>query len=182
MTIIELKTLLKEMIEEFSDLYPEFKNNSYTIRFNNNKTSFLGRIHKISDNYFSGGHYEIEINKVYTNMVEIDDIKNTLLHELIHSLPLCMNHGKHWKIQAAKASVRGYDIQRVSTRNAYTDMYNKQRREKKQNAKYTVYCEHCGRTWNYVKMCKIIRSVMNGSTNYFCPTCQNHNLKLKINH
>lgn len=183
MTIEQLRSLLNEMIEEFSDLYPEFKNNSYTIRFNNNATTFLGKIRKTGNSFIStGGCFEIIVNKVYTDMVDIDDVRNTLLHELIHSLPYCMNHGPDWKRQAAKARVRGYTITRVSGKNAYTEMYNKKRKEKKQNAKYTVYCDKCGEQWNYQRTCKVIKSVARNETRYSCPKCNNHNLKLKVNH
>ena len=64
----------------------------------------------------SGGldyDYVIRLSK-YTLANSERSLRNTLLHELIHTVPDGFNHGREWKKWAAYASERlGYHIQRL---------------------------------------------------------------------
>ena len=46
--------------------------------------------------------YEISLNRcMLLSKVPEQEVKNTIAHELLHTCPECMNHGKKWKAAAA---------------------------------------------------------------------------------
>ena len=78
-------------------------------------------------------------------VMELEDnlIKNTIMHELIHCMPYCNNHGEEFKKYANLINVNlGYEISRVG---------NKKEDFKKSNIeyddkicyKYKIICKHC---------------------------------------
>lgn len=90
--------------------------------------------------------HEITISKWVMELNE-DIICNTIIHELIHCLPGCNNHGENFKKIAKYISSRtDYEIQR--TGNAQEDHiksnkdYEKPKR-KIQEYKYKVICQKC---------------------------------------
>lgn len=70
---------------------------------------------------------------------------NTIIHELLHTCPGCMNHGKQWKTWAEKVrKTYGYNIKRTSDndeKEVTTGNLNYNARE----YKYFVYCKKCGK-------------------------------------
>ena len=61
--------------------------------------------------------YTIEINSILLNE-EVPEwaLYETILHELLHTLPGCMNHGSKWRKYAAIVNRRlGYNIKPLST-------------------------------------------------------------------
>ena len=93
-----------------------------------------------------GGKYYIQINVTLLDDRNGEDgLINTLLHELLHTCPGCMNHGPNWKFYAEKVRRNyGYDIKRTSDneeKEVTTGNLNFKRRE----YKYFLYCEKCGK-------------------------------------
>ena len=89
--------------------------------------------------------HSIEISKWVLELND-DIIKNTIMHELIHCLPYCNNHGKEFKKYAEFINEKlGYEIQRLG---------NKEKDYEKSNIvfdksdeveyKYKVRCKECG--------------------------------------
>ena len=87
--------------------------------------------------------HNIEISKWLMDLND-DIIKNTIIHEIIHCLPDCNNHGKEFKRYSKLINERlGYNISRLG---------NKEEDYKKSNLyfkpeekiKYTIVCENCG--------------------------------------
>lgn len=89
--------------------------------------------------------HNIEISKWVFELND-DIIKNTIMHELIHCLPYCNNHGKEFKKYAELINEKlGYEIQRLG---------NKEKDYEKSNIvfdksdeveyKYKVRCKECG--------------------------------------
>ena len=74
-----------------------------------------------------------------------DGLINTILHELLHTCPNCMNHGKEWKKWAAKIKrFYGYNIKRTSDfddKDVITGNFN----ERITEYKYLIYCQKCGK-------------------------------------
>lgn len=65
------------------------------------------------DSSESGYDYVIRLSK-YTLANSERSLRNTIYHELIHTVPGCLNHRKEWKKWAAYVSEQlGYHIQRV---------------------------------------------------------------------
>lgn len=80
--------------------------------------------------------YQIEINN---QLLEADKKKamNTMVHEILHTVRGCMNHGSTWARHANTMNVKfGYDISRTSS-------YEKLGIEAPK-AKFTVKCKGCG--------------------------------------
>ena len=92
------------------------------------------------------GKYYIQINVTLLDERNGEDgLINTILHELLHTCPDCMNHGAQWKFWAEKVrKAYGYNIKRTSDndeKEVTTGNLNYHQRE----YKYHVYCEKCGK-------------------------------------
>ena len=87
--------------------------------------------------------HHIEISKW---VMQLDDktIKNTIMHELIHCIPLCNNHAAEFKKYASYINQKlGYEIKRVGNRE---EDYAKNNLvyEEKQDYNYKIICQKCG--------------------------------------
>ena len=83
---------------------------NYTLEINNKALKRLGRCEAKGRN-----NYTIQINEFHNKLSPDTSVMNTLVHELLHSLPNCMNHGEMWKRYANKYnSVYGTTISRLS--------------------------------------------------------------------
>lgn len=133
------------------------------LHFSNTLTS-LGKCKK------TGDLYTIYLSR--HAMQDDNQIKNTLAHELIHTLPSCMNHGKRFHYYgnllekklgisiASKASKQ--ESEKSGIQQAYQD-----------KAKYKVVCSDCGYTIYRQKKSALISS----PHKYRCGKCRG---KLKI--
>ena len=76
--------------------------------------------------------------------LEDDIIKNTIIHELIHCLPYCNNHGEIFKKYAKTFNEKfGYDISRVGNKKKDFEKSNIEFNEN-ENYKYKIICKKCG--------------------------------------
>ena len=92
------------------------------------------------------GKYYIQINVTLLDERNGEDgLINTILHELLHTCPNCMDHGAQWKFWAEKVrKAYGYNIKRTSDndeKEVTTGNLNYHKRE----YKYLVYCKKCGK-------------------------------------
>ena len=79
-------------------------------------------------------------------VMELDNeiIKNTIIHELIHCLPYCNNHGEEFKKYANFINLKlGYKILRVGNKKEDYEKSNI-KYEEVENYKYKVVCRNCG--------------------------------------
>ena len=109
--------------------------------------------------------HTIEISKW---VMELDDniIKNTIIHELIHCLPYCNNHGKEFKKYANIINEKlKYNITRLGNKKEDYKKSNKEYKEE-ENYKYKIKCKKCG----YIYLCKRLKK--NFIKNYRCGKCQ----------
>lgn len=98
--------------------------------------------------------YAIEISLVCSNLNDFE-LKNIVMHELIHTLPGCMNHGAKWKdISRRVNAAYGYNItttadySKIGLDGAVSEpIYN-----------YKVTCESCGQSLYRIKRSKIVRN------------------------
>jgi len=86
--------------------------------------------------------HTIEISKW---VMELDEriIKNTIIHEIIHCMPYCNNHGKQFKEYAKYINNKlGYNISRIGNKQEDFEKSNVKYNEKvKYN--YKIVCEKC---------------------------------------
>ena len=83
-------------------------------------------------------------------LLDDDMILNTLIHELLHSLPNCQDHKFSWKTYAKQIQkMTGINISRLANVEDLTS---------KINYKYIVKCRACGAEWGYARMTKIVKN------------------------
>ena len=119
-------------------------------------------------------HYN-KLSRVYTISISKDFmkicpeyVKNTMMHELIHSINGCMNHGPNFQYVANLVNSKfGYDVHTK----AYYDSYNTYLNNTK-TYKYKVKCSHCGKEWFYEKAGKIVRGIQKNPHSCRCPICK----------
>ncbi len=86
--------------------------------------------------------HHIEVSKW---VLELDDdiIKNTIMHELIHCIPYCNNHGAEFKKYANLINATyGYDISRVGNKKKDFEKSNIEYNDT-ENYKYKIICKQC---------------------------------------
>lgn len=163
----QLMVLFEECKTQLVNLgYIEILNNHYNIYINTKFKSVLGRIGRYLPNYFI-----IEINSRYLDVCTENAIKNTIMHELIHSIQGCMNHGCKWKNIAHQVnSFYGYNVQRTNSYKEYDSVYTPHALP----YKYMIRCKHCNKIWKYKKTTNIIKELQqNNASSLYCPYC-NH--------
>lgn len=82
-------------------------------------------------------------------LMELDEsiIKNTVIHEIIHCLPNCNNHGEHFKKYAKYINQNlGYNISRVGNKKEDYQKSNIEYKEKEQ-FNYHIQCTNCGQSF-----------------------------------
>lgn len=109
--------------------------------------------------------HHIEISKWVMELNE-DIIKNTIIHELIHCMPYCNNHGEHFKKYAKIINEKlGYNISRLGNKELDYKASNLDYEENKPKYRYEIICTGCGQ--------KVLRQRVNKNfaTKYRCGKC-----------
>ena len=175
----------KEKVQEILDelkaigVRVETTVNDYSLDLNERALSRFGRCTKKTR--FGKNRYIIQLNNFH-NLIDTEkDVKNTLAHEIIHSMPNCMNHGEVWKRIALKYSkAYGIDIARTGSYKKY-NQFRKEHEAQKINStgtnikiskyKYAITCTCCGKEWKYQKRSKIVELAYKGKK-LECPYCK----------
>lgn len=103
------------------------------------------------------GTFTIQISSVLLeDSNSICGLKNTIIHELIHTCDGCMNHGNKWKEFADKVNkFYGYSIKRTSSpeeKGVSVDSIKENKRH------YEVTCSDCGNKFIYYRDCKVTKN------------------------
>ncbi|WP_322184361.1 SprT-like domain-containing protein [Neglectibacter caecimuris] len=120
--------------------------------------------------YFQNGRYAVEISAML--LAQPEKLRQTLIHELLHTCPGCRNHGERWKAYAKKAGeALGCSIQRLAPVEGESGPL------RRDPIKYVLECQSCGakiyrsrlskavkQPWRYRCKCggKLKRSVIGG--------------------
>ena len=107
----------------------------------------------------------IEISS-WVMQLNVDIIKNTIMHEIIHCMPYCNNHGEEFKQYAKLINNRlGYNITTVGNRE---EDYKKSNLEFKEQEKYKykIECKTCGQVFYRQRISK------NFTRKYLCGNCK----------
>lgn len=124
-----------------------------------------GQCRKIS------GGYHININIcLFDDQSSVEGLKTTILHELLHSCPGCMNHGEAWKELADKVNERyGYKIKRTTSadeKGVSEEVRSIIHADKE--PKYKIVCTKCGQVIERARMSKLIKH----PENFRCALCK----------
>ncbi len=116
---------------------------------------------------YKTGKYIIELAEAMLTAPQ-EKIRQTLMHEVLHTIRGCHSHGAKWQRCADIVNkTYGYNIKRASTpeENGVTDAsfmeYHRKREylnsdQAAEDSKYLVVCTSCGAKFPRVKMCKIV--------------------------
>ena len=110
--------------------------------------------------------YSININVVLLDEKnDVSGLKNTIIHELLHSCKGCMNHGENWKRLAEKVNrAYGYNIKRTSSSDEKGVQKSTVPTAKN---KYCVICEKCGKKYMRTRMSNLVKY----PNRYSCGVC-----------
>lgn len=112
--------------------------------------------------------HHIEISRW---LMQLNDeiIKNTIIHELIHCLPDCNNHGKSFKYYAKLVKDNlGYNITRLGNKEEdyKASGIEFKVKEKKIKYNYKIVCKKCGQTYFRQRLKKYFNK------RYVCGKCK----------
>lgn len=151
--------------------------NNYEFSFNSRKLNTYGTCKTIVPNK----KYLITLNLLYVQYGTIEQIRNTIMHEILHSLPNGHGHKGKWKQYASIVNSKylEYHISRTSYSKEYQLAL-------KANIvpNYTLICPNCNETWRYQRKTKLISNLLyyKGKYELTCPYCKTtkENWRLKI--
>lgn len=158
----------------------EIDDNSYNLVLNPKYTQWLGKCRR---NAYR--NYTVFLNQPYANMATHEEIMNTLVHEIAHSAPNCMNHKGPWKAVAQKIYLyNGMKIQRLASTkdNQIVSQYVFDRKEMKYSTPHTYYeitCGDCGKKFHtYERKTKKIERILKlkEKAGYYCTQCHSYNI------
>jgi len=153
---------IKEDVELLAAIgYPEIKRNTYSVKINNKRAHALGRCGNRG-----GTHYTITINGYHLRLSPAAEVHNTIMHEVIHSLPGCMNHGEKWKYAAQRVN-RFYDFPTISR---CANVMQKEEFNDYVNAtfKYIVECQGCHQKFRFMRKSKTVKACEDGRAACAC--------------
>lgn len=112
------------------------------------------------------GGFEINIStRLLVDDVDEKSLMDTVLHEVLHTCPNCMNHGKTWKEYARRLNKKfGYDIKRCTS----SEEKGIEPTSREQDYKYIVKCENCNLKYYYLRRGEVIRQIQANPNHHRC--------------
>lgn len=164
-----LNKLLAEVLEDFDALDIKY-GKIVEITPNSRAQSRWGQCRKRPNGYY------ININvALLADNISDQGAKETIAHEVCHTIKGCMNHGATWKHYAQLLSVFGYNIKR--TNSAADKGISAEAQIASKNYKYEVRCEKCGNSNFYQKAGKVVTTLSTQKYHgYRCGKCGSHKL------
>lgn len=107
--------------------------------------------------------YEIQVNQEYIAVGDSKDVHNTIMHECIHCVDGCMNHGEKWKAIAKKVNDK-FDFTTIK-RTGYDEAYHAIMETK---YKYEAICNKCGAAYRWMRHSRIYTSCTLGKARCNC--------------
>ncbi len=104
------------------------------------------------------GGYSININAVLLDERNDEQgLKETIIHELLHSCKGCMNHSEKWKRLATKVNrAYNYNIKRCSTAED-KGVQEETTPISLHTVNYVIKCNKCGCTYTRTRMSKVVQ-------------------------
>ena len=143
----------------------DITNQYYLVEFNNRKNSrvhgmctYIGTLDGIP-------RYKITINRAYLQNSDSQSVHDTIAHEVLHSIPGCMNHGEKWNYYARQfmTALPQFNISRCSNNEGFN---NYLKRAMETQAKYTIICKKCGARFYKARKSQWMEYIMGGGKCY----------------
>lgn len=151
----EVQDIFEDMLWQFEDFEYDL---DYTRTDINPKLGWLSKHNRktLGRCHWDGYEYDIMLNPNMLNFEQdgIRTIKNTLAHELCHTLPGCMNHGREFHAKAKLINqLMGYiiDTKADVDSSAYFRKYLP-------DANYKTVCDNCGQEVLKAHLCDEIKN------------------------
>lgn len=101
--------------------------------------------------FYQGGRYWIEVSDRVLGDGAL--LRQTLVHELLHTCPGCRDHGKRWKAYAGLVSEKlGFKIERTVSTGAQEGPL------RHEEVKYILECQSCGARIERMRMSKAVKA------------------------
>lgn len=167
MTNAELKLMCLDALDDLKSIGIDLTSNIYDFELNNRLKRACGYCQEIGYNMYNNRvHFKISINPNYAKSVDTDELYDTIIHELLHSAPDCMNHGKEW--------LRLADI---ANKHLLTNVEQYYRGHEFDPFKYGIRCADCDRIiYKKANQTKTYKNIKAGIGKYHCNTCGGYNL------
>lgn len=185
----KLKKLYEECIEELKsigiDILDEEKIGKITIQLSKRKNKRYGcckqeepdkKTRYIENHKIKYAKFKKHTIEISAWVMELNDeiIKNTIMHEIIHCMPLCNNHGDTFKKYAKYINQKlGYNISRVGNREEDCKNSNIDYHEK-EKYNYKIECKTCGQEFYRQRIAK------NFTRKYRCGKCNGKFIVIEI--
>ena len=104
------------------------------------------------------GGYSININvDLLDERNDYKGLENTLIHEILHTVEGCMNHGPNWKRAADRIkTVYGLEIKRANSKEDKGVTY-KREATRDEPVKYILKCVDCGHEYKYQRASRAVK-------------------------
>lgn len=151
----KLQRLFAEAMKEIEGLGIRPSTRIYDIKVNTRAKKRLGCCKKVSLNLIPG--FQLEISSRLLDSGE-RQLKEVIIHEILHTCKGCFNHGKRWKAYAVLVNkAYGYHVSRTADCEGLEQAY-----------RYEIICENCGNVFLRMRKSKVVRK----PENYRCGKCK----------
>ena len=149
------------------DCYPNFIfKDSYYIRISNAR-SYWAKIWPGKQLFVSNCFEDIE-----DEAVAVVNLTGVMIHELIHTIPGCNNHGTNFKRICSIIKSRYPQYKEHLQRCSNMEVIGIKARP----YRYQIHCSHCGKIYNYTRKPKWSKTII--ETRCSCGVCKYKTLKL----
>lgn len=165
-TEVDIFREIKDIIQTLKNLkIADITNQYYLVEFNNRKNSrvlgmctYIGTLDGIP-------RYKITINKAYLQNSDPQSVHDTIVHEVLHSIPGCMDHGEKWSYYARQfmTALPQFNISRCTNNEGFNNYLKK---AMETQAKYTIICKKCGARFYKTRKSQWMDYLMRGGKCY----------------
>lgn len=165
-TIEQVNQCITQANTILSSIYPQYKTPELHFLWTHAK-SYWAKIHTTA----TPGRYELFISTLLFDQLDFDiqqkKLQETVLHELIHTLPRCMNHGKTFQkwVKRVNLAYPNYTITTKSSAKDYDIVLQAP------VDRYIIKCNTCGIESKYARKPKVWKYLSNEDCPFVCSEC-----------
>lgn len=166
-TNVDLKFMCLDALDDLKSIGIDLTDNIYEFELSNRLKKSCGYCQEIGHNMYSDkAHFKICISAPYAAKVDVDELYDTIIHELLHSAPNCMNHGSNW-----------LRLAEIANANLLTHVKQYYTGDEYDPRKYIVKCVDCDKVvYRRANQTAIYKGIKNGTKKCYCNTCRGYNL------
>lgn len=160
----DLNRFYRECEEELTRINMDFSDKIVRVVVNGRLRTTLGVCNRSRMAGFF--MFTIDINPaLLADNVDDMEVKDTIIHEMLHTCPDCFDHGYEWKRRADRVNrMLGYHVSRTASR-ANLEAANV--KVKREEFKYALECIECGSQYKYKRWGKALEM----PSRYRCGKC-----------